>query len=314
MLKLLPAVGAILLALIFIAALILTVVGSRRKIGAALSGRGPNCPSGDRSTCCNAEMKPYGWTADGWIATCVICGNWQYLGDDHDHPPQGFNPDGSVVRFAQSGGQIADVIGRLTHFEPLFRMENNPGGPPAGRDRYSSGGPVLLGSYVVGGKPNESTLPLPGERILKMKDYAGEHTVNINFEPTGDIPREFWEHIARRTAVKMLEQILGRPLTAEELSEVTSKPTAPATNFCPDCDAPLPGRHASDCPRRIADEGEPLAVPPQPNLGGEGHLPYNGPRYEDDELNQLPRHVPYDMRHNPIPGTGVFAVKGEDDE
>jgi hypothetical protein len=319
MLKLLPA----LLLAIFVATIVFIVFRSRREIGEALSGRGPNCPSGDRSTCCNSEMQPYGWTADGWVALCKVCGNWQYLGDDHDNPPQGFNFDGSaVIRFAQSGGQIADVLGRMTAFEPLFRMENNPGGEEYGR--FAGGGLVPLRSYRVGEAPSERVPPLPGERTLKMKDYAGKHTVDINFEPV-DLPREFWDEIARRTALGMLEQALGRPLTAEELSEVTS---------CPYCDAPLPGPHAYDCPRRVASElsaesrmvlahtqaaldadaGEPLVSPPQPNIGGEGHLPYSGPRYEDDELNQLPRHVPYDMLHNPIPGTGVFAVKGEDDD
>jgi hypothetical protein len=53
-----------------------------------------------------------------------------------------------------------------------------------------------------------------------------------------------------------------------------------------------------------ADEGEPLAVPPQPNIGGEGHPDYQGPHY----LVEHDRFVPYDVLRDPIPGAAVHIV------
>lgn len=53
-----------------------------------------------------------------------------------------------------------------------------------------------------------------------------------------------------------------------------------------------------------SDEGEPMEMPPQPNIGGEGHPSYQGPHYD----MQHDRFVPYDMLHDPIPGTAVHKV------
>jgi hypothetical protein len=53
-----------------------------------------------------------------------------------------------------------------------------------------------------------------------------------------------------------------------------------------------------------ADEGEPLAVPPPPNIGGEGHPDYQGPHYAVPH----DRFVPYDVLRDPLPGAAVHIV------
>jgi hypothetical protein len=134
----------------------------------------------------------------------------------------------------------------------------------------------------------------------------------------------------------MPEQRLHRPLTADEITEVTSD-TIFFAEICDLCD--VIGGHERDCPRYIIetlapprtctchpddrppfcqylysasecvaayrkahpeiaamweDEGEPLAMPPQPNLGGLGNPEYKGPHY-DSVLANEPRFVPYDV-------------------
>lgn len=69
--------------------------------------------------------------------------------------------------------------------------------------------------------------------------------------------------------------------------------------------------HDLDCPAVILatmfDEGEPLNAPPPPNVGGEGNPAYQGPHYPFEG----PRLVPYDMLHDPIPGTAVVPDEGK---
>lgn len=57
------------------------------------------------------------------------------------------------------------------------------------------------------------------------------------------------------------------------------------------------------------DSGEPLpaAMSAQPNIGGEDHPPYAGPHLRSLHGNQT-RFVPYDMLHDPVPGTAVSVV------
>lgn len=88
MLKYMPIYGSILLTIIIVWIVASTIIGNRRKIRAALLG------TFDRSTCCGATTTPLGWTADGWTSRCDACGEWQYLGDDHNNPPSGFQADG----------------------------------------------------------------------------------------------------------------------------------------------------------------------------------------------------------------------------
>lgn len=63
-------------------------------------------------------------------------------------------------------------------------------------------------------------------------------------------------------------------------------------------------RAAAHIARAFGDEGEPLAAPPQPNLGGEGNPDYEGPHY----LVQHDRFVPYEVLRDPIPGAAVHIV------
>jgi hypothetical protein len=103
-------------------------------------------------------------------------------------------------------------------------------------------------------------------------------------------------------------KVLGMDRSTEVTSDLSSR------MFCPLCDGP-DSHHAFDCPKRIADEmlagaasdGEPLELPPQPNIGGEGNPDYQGPHYESvHELGS--RFVPYEMLGDPIPGTAVHKV------
>lgn len=54
----------------------------------------------------------------------------------------------------------------------------------------------------------------------------------------------------------------------------------------------------------IADEGEPLTIPPQPNIGGEDHPEYQGPHY----IVPHDRFVPYDVLRDPPVGAAVHIV------
>jgi len=56
------------------------------------------------------------------------------------------------------------------------------------------------------------------------------------------------------------------------------------------------------------DEGEPLAVPPAPNLGGEGNPDYRGPHYESLLEGQAAAWAPYEMLHEPPEGAAVYAI------
>lgn len=57
-------------------------------------------------------------------------------------------------------------------------------------------------------------------------------------------------------------------------------------------------------PEVTSDEGEPLAVPAPPNIGGVDHPDYKGPHYDVPHT----RFIPYDMLSDPIPGTAVHKV------
>jgi hypothetical protein len=96
MLAIMPIIGSILLTLIIVWIIVSSVVAHRRKIRSALAGHS-YCviangnhlmPEHRKSICCGAETFRPRWTADGWVAPCQNCGEWQYLGDDYDHPPE----------------------------------------------------------------------------------------------------------------------------------------------------------------------------------------------------------------------------------
>jgi hypothetical protein len=91
MLQYMPLYGSILLTIIIVWIIVHTVRSNRRKIGQAVAG------TYIRSTCCGATTTPIGWTEEGWTSLCDECGTWQYLGDDHDNPPPGFNADGTPI-------------------------------------------------------------------------------------------------------------------------------------------------------------------------------------------------------------------------
>lgn len=105
MLAIMPIIGSILLTLIILWIIVSTIIGHRRKIRSALAGHSycviPNgnhlMPEHRKSVCCGAETFRPRWTADGWVAPCQCCGEWQYLGDDFDHPPEDAITDTEVT-------------------------------------------------------------------------------------------------------------------------------------------------------------------------------------------------------------------------
>jgi hypothetical protein len=96
MLKYMPLIGSILLTIVIVWIVGSTWLANRRRIRSALAGRSycviPNgqsiMPEARKSLCCGAATFRPRWTADGWVAPCQCCGEWQYLGDDYEHPPE----------------------------------------------------------------------------------------------------------------------------------------------------------------------------------------------------------------------------------
>jgi len=96
MLDYFPIAGTVLLTIIIVWIGTSTIIANRRKIRSALAGDTycviPNgqalMPEARKSICCGAATFRPRWTADGWVAPCQCCGQWQYLGDDYEHPPE----------------------------------------------------------------------------------------------------------------------------------------------------------------------------------------------------------------------------------
>lgn len=197
MLQYMPIYGSILLTIIIVWIVASTIVGNRRKIGQALDG------AYIRSTCCGATTTPIGWTEEGWTSRCDACGEWQYLGDDHDNPPPGFQADGRPI-------------------------------------------PTLILSV------DDQISPSLRAASERMQGFASGGFVRQESNPGSD----GWDRF----------------------------------------------RQAFD--PEVTSEDAPLVMPPQPNIGGEGHPDYAGPHYEV-EHDQF---VPYDMLADPIPGTAVHKV------
>jgi hypothetical protein len=200
MLQYMPLVGSALLTIIILGFIVYWVYQSRRKIGIALAGP-------VRSLCCNAEISPIVWSADGWVASCLECGGWQYFGD-HEY----------------------EIATRPLAADPPFDM-----------------------------RPEGQVIPMDSRRQAPRPaatEPAGEGQLAGRLEVTSD------EYAAKRA------------------------------------------RAVAHVARAYGDEGEPLAVPPQPNLGGEGSPDYQGPHYRV----QHDRFVPYDVLRDPVPGAAVHIV------
>lgn len=105
MLTYMPIIGSILLTVVIAWIAISTWTANRRKIRSALAGHSycviPNgneiMPEARKSICCGAATFRPRWTADGWVAPCQCCGEWQYLGDDFEHPPEDAITDAEVT-------------------------------------------------------------------------------------------------------------------------------------------------------------------------------------------------------------------------
>lgn len=139
-----------------------------------------------------------------------------------------------------------------------------------------------------------------------------------------------WEIVAAFVALFVVLNIaissyFGRrrkPKVTWKDNDLYERMTTPEVTSCILCERPLP-RHDKGCPilaalefaspqeikaldaylaaQRSGDAGDALPTPPPPNIGGEGRPDYQGPHYDVEH----PRFVPYEMLHEPIPGTAV---------
>lgn len=234
------------------------------------------------SICCGCVCKPIGWSADGWIASCRSCGAIQYLGDDHENPPGGFEITGKARIGFHAGGVVKASEPRR---DRVIGKHPSLGAPYGFAD----------GGYVspTGRRPSDpemQRLPLPGEHLISRE--AAERMRDNFRRRFGSLwPTQDEAHAARARA--------------NHSAEVTSdEPYYPVGK----------ARIQAELTYRLGiDEGEPLATPPLPNIGGEGHPEYKGPHYESDEV---PQFIPYDMKlNNPNrpDGVAVMPAKGKDD-
>jgi hypothetical protein len=134
MLKYMPLIGSILLTVLIAWVGISTWVANRRRIRSALAGHSycviPNgqsiMPEARKSLCCGAATFRPRWTADGWVAPCQCCGEWQYLGDDYEHPPQ----DAIIGTEVTSAFYEEMRLGQARHFDRLARDFSEDEGEP----------------------------------------------------------------------------------------------------------------------------------------------------------------------------------------
>lgn len=269
-----------------------------------------------RSLCCGATCQPLGWSQDGWIASCRQCGTWQYLGEDHDNPPPGFRIDGKPEGFVAGGhifamekdgvrtevtsakyhrdwgGQAGDLEYEMTIQRPGERLvvsadhvrcELPPRADPYGQ--VQDDGTI---SWREGYALTHGIVAIP----LDQRDKAEEH--GWRFKATSGesrvhMERTQEEHIANLRRLEAIPGYIGR--TAGDTPWDSEQPYYPVGK----------SQAAARIARAFGDEGEPLKTPPMPNIGGEGHPDYQGPHYNTPH----DRFVPYDMLHDPIPGTAV---------
>jgi hypothetical protein len=159
--------------------------------------------------------------------------------------------------------------------------------------------------------PEPDPIPFAGGGLVRspmtgrfVGELSGEYFIPISRRPSSP------PNVASGPADE--GQLVSRP-------EVTSEITPyPADCTChPDDRPPICLRRfaASECVAAYrarypeiadmwADEGEPLAVPPPPNIGGEGHPDYQGPHY----ATAHDRFVPYDVLRDPPEGAAVHIV------
>jgi hypothetical protein len=248
MLKYMPLYGSILLTAIIVWIVISTIIGNRRKIGAALAG---NHYVNLQSLCCAAEITPIVWTADGWVAACRECGAWQYFGDDFNEISENIITSDSRRSPAPRPSAVNGPESLATGLRPNCTCDTV---------RYING----------------DHLPdCPTQRIGFMESNPGSEVTSDRYSPAqAEMLRDDYRQ-AHPEIAALWDTPEGRQAVSNAALSVA-----------------------------IADEGEPLAVPPPPNIGGEGHPPYAGPHYAVEH----DRFVPYDVLRDPIPGAAVHIV------
>jgi hypothetical protein len=265
MLKYMPLVGSALLTIIIVGFIVYWVIQSRRKIGLALKGP-------VRSLCCNADISDIVWTADGWVATCHSCGGWQYFGD-HEY----------------------EIATRPLAADPPFDMR-----PPSQV--------IPLDSRRQAPRPAATEPAGEGQLAGRLEDNSMAQSIGRAIDPR--MPEVTSDE--RRTGKS---PALGAPYGRDCTCNPADRPPVCQHLYAAgDCMKSYAlsrdeytakrARAAAHVARAYGDEGEPLAVPPQPNLGGEGSPDYQGPHYRV----QHDRFVPYDVLRDPVPGAAVHIV------
>jgi hypothetical protein len=171
MLQYMPIYGSILLTIIIVWIVASTIVGNRRKIGQAVAG------SYFRSTCCGATTTPIGWTEEGWTSGCDECGTWQYLGDDHDNPPPGFQADGRPEVTSEEPYYPVKKARAAAHIARAFGDEGEPLPTPAMPNIGGEGHPDYQGPHYA--VPHDRFVPydmldepIPGTAVHRVGDVA----------------------------------------------------------------------------------------------------------------------------------------------
>lgn len=393
MLQYMPLIGSILLTVLIAWVGISTWVANRRRIRSALAGHSycviPNgqaiMPEARKSICCGAATFRPRWTADGWVAPCQCCGEWQYLGDDYEHPPEDAilsevtsdwreqvlaehygeaqtrrfdklatdfsedegeplpasmshapniggegNPDYQGPHYVSRNNPVQQLIkaGVLDEDDPNVQAWRDYCDEPVGEPPEAASGPVddgqLVGrptfamSFTSNLGPDDMLIMMRGGKKLRPVSWNNSALLGDAYCYVRD-RHTFVEHRPRTGGLEVSPAIQGIRDAIQKYggawldvtweidgTEVTSELTDAMRlrddyrQAHPDIAAMWTGD----------DEGEELAIPPQPNIGGEDHPDYAGPHYAAPVDYGLPenRFVPYDVLRDPPDGAAVHFI------
>ena len=232
--------------------------------------------------------------------------------------------DGTVMTSATTGYNFGTVNIPTTEFAKAREHGwQAAGGDLAGttttvyrdKHRYEANRQRLEIEKVARELPSHEALIAGGARWDGMDGY------DFTMPPLGDdaypTPGNFdvlREQIERQEAVAVSPYLQYFRQNGGQIAEVTSE--------TPACDCGFVNwHHTAECAMyrhaksRIDaalverdDEGEPLAAPPAPNLGGEGNPDYRGPHYDSLLEGQAAAWAPYEMLHKPPEGAAVYAI------
>lgn len=312
------------IAVIFVVALITIIaVAISRRSRHTVTRKVGGLPA--KSLCCGAPTTPLGWSQDGWISRCDRCGLWEYLGDDFDNPPPGFElrhkprvemivDDRMTPALERTLGTLADVhriVGKHPNLgapygfgDPACRLDpdiifsaTDDKTAESCRARFDTGPfrgfpEVTSGRFVLSGFMN------PVQAIYEAIRTLG-----------GEPDRESFDRLTklRENATPISGFILRGYEDVQRLCELADIVVVHKDGKV---FAYEPAEWAD--PSAWSDEGDPLpaAMAHVPTVGDEGQPAYEGPHY-DSVIGPERQLIPYDMLRDPIPGTAVFPLETE---